>query len=883
MRAYRLLLLFFPRQWRRELGDDMARLFDAQYAAARDAGESVAGLWLHAIADASVHGIAERIAAWSSRWQTVSKEMKRWRWWMRALVQDGRYGLRLLAAQPGVTAVAVLTLALGIGANSAIFSAVDAILLRPLPYSDPDRLVMVWEKRPAEGVMNNVVAPADYVDWARLNTVFESMAALLPITADLTGSGEPIRLSSAVVSPSFFDVLRVRPALGRSFIPAEGVAGRHQVVILSHGLWQSRFGSDPAVVGRTILLNSVPHEVVGVLPASFEYPDSAIELWAPLPLEGSSQPQSRSNHQLSVYARMKSGVTLEQARAEMDRVGQQLSQAYPDTNARHGAWVVPLRDELTGPVRTSLLLLLGAVGFVLLIACVNVANLLLARAAARRREIAVRAALGASRGRLIGQALTESLLLSLLGAAAGLLVARWGIDLLRRLTPERLPILGLGQIGLGTNVLIFSLVLAVFTGLLFGLLPAWHFASQDLNDILKDGGRSPGGVRRRLRLALVVCEIALASLLLVGAGLALRSFQTVVRAEAGFHTSGVLTAMVALPESRYRGADPKINAFNTLTERFGAIPGVRSVGGTTLLPLGGLDGRRGIIVENREPVQDSPTRAHPRSVTADYFKTMGIQVVDGRGFTANDRTGAPLVAIVNETMARRYWPGASPVGKRVMLTGTSDWREVVGVVRDVRHWGLDRPVNPEMYMPMPQYLSNWLTFTVATDGDPASVAGAVREQLRTFDPDLPLSNIRTMEDVAARSVASRRSGMLLVGVFGLLALILAAAGIYGVMAHLVALRTGEIGVRITMGARPWDVMRLVLAEGLVQTVLGLAIGLTGGVLLMQSFRTLLYEVSPTDPLTLAAVALALLVTALAACLVPARRAMRVDPVAALRQ
>jgi putative ABC transport system permease protein len=881
--AYRLLLLFFPREWQREFGDDMERLFESQRTAARDAGESVAALWVRAFADAIVHGTAERISAWSSRWQRFSKEVRRWRWWMRAFVQDIRHGLRVLAAQPGVTTVAVLTLALGIGANSAIFSAVDAILLRPLPYADPDRLVMVWEKRPAEGVMNNVVAPADYLDWARLNTVFESMAAMLPITTDLTGSGEPVRLYSAVVSPPFFDVLRVRPALGRSFMPEEGVVGRHQVVILSHGLWQSRFGSDPAVVGRKILLNSVPHEVVGVLPPSFEYPDSTIELWAPLPLEGSLQPQSRSNHQLSVYARMKPGVTLAQARTEMDRVGQQLSQAYPDTNARHGAWVLPLREELTGPVRASLLLLLGAVGFVLLIACVNVANLLLARAAARRREIGVRAALGASRGRLIGQALTESLLLSLLGAAAGLLVARWGIELLRRLTPEHLPVLGLGQIGLGTNVLIFSLVLGVLTGVLFGLLPAWHFASQDLNDVLKEGGRSPGGVRRRLRVALVVSEIALASLLLVGAGLALRSFQTVLRAEAGFNTSGVLTAMVALPESRYRGAEPKIAAFSQLTERFGSIPGVRSIGGTTLLPLSGLDGRRGIIVENREPVPDSPTRAHPRSVTAGYFKAMGIQVVEGRSFTEDDRASSPLVAIVNETMARRYWPGTSPVGKRVMLTGSNDWREVVGVVRDVRHWGLDRPVNPEMYMPMPQYLSNWLTFALATDGDAASLASAVREQLHAFDPNLPLSNIRTMENVAARSVASRRSGMLLVGVFGLLALILAAAGIYGVMAHLVALRTGEIGVRITMGARPWDVMRLILSEGLLQAVVGLAIGLTGAVLLMRSFRTLLYEVSPTDPLTLAAVTLVLLATALVACLVPALRAMRIDPVAALRQ
>ncbi len=842
----------------------------------------MAAFWLRAVGDALVHGGAERLSLAAVRGKGVIREARRWRWYMHALIQDIRHSVRLIARQPGLTFVALLTMALGIGANTAIFSAVDTVLLRPLPYADPDRLVLVWEKRPAEGVMKNVVAAADYVDWSQMNTVFEATAAMISVTADLTGSGEPARLSAAVVSPAFFDVLRVQPALGRSFRAEEARAGQHRVIVLGYGLWQSRFGSDPAVVGRKVLLNSVPHEVVGVLPHTFEFPDSTIELWAPLPLEGLSQPLSRANHDLTVYARMKPGVTIEQARADMDRVGQQLSVAYPDTNRRHGAWVVPLREELTGPLKGSLLLLLGAVGFVLLIACVNVANLLLARAVARRREVAVRAALGAGRTRLIGQALTESVLLSLLGGAAGLLVARWGIGLLRQVAPAGVPVLGLDRIGLDARVLIFSFVLSLATGVLFGLLPAWQFASQDLNDALKDGGRSPAGVRRRLRLTLVVSEIALASLLLVGAGLMLRSFQSVLGAEAGFKTEGVLTTLIALPQARYPG-DRRLVAFDQIEQRFRSIPGVRSVGAINVLPLSGQDGRRGIVVEGYQPAPDTPTRAHPRAVTPDYFRTMGVQLSAGRGFTPDDRANAPLVVIVNETMARRYWPDASPVGKRVLLAGSNDWREVVGVVRDVRHWGLDRPVNPEMYFPLPQYLTGGLTFALATDGDPAFLASAVREQLRGVDPDLPLSNVRTMEEVARRSVAARQAGMLLLGIFGGLALILAAAGIYGVMAHLVALRTSEIGVRMTLGAQPRDVMRLVMKEGLVQAALGLAIGLTGAVLLVRSFRSMLYEISPADPITLGAVVVLLLSTALIACAVPARRAMRVDPVRALRQ
>jgi predicted permease len=890
MRFYRLLLYCFPKAIRRQFGDEMARMLREHLRETRAAGGSVTRLWLLAVADAVVHGISERVIALRGRSRQITYELGRWRWWVHALFQDVRYAARLLFKQPGVSAIAIVTLALGIGANTAIFSAVNTVLLRPLPYPDPDRLMMLFEKRPAEAVMENPVSPADYLDWSRMQTSFEHIAALSTLTADLTGAGEPERLSAAAVSTPFFDVLGVPPSLGRTFRPEEGIAGQHRVVILGHGLWQRRFGSDASIVGRPLSLNGTPHVVVGVLPATFEFPDAEIDLWAPLVFENAParpgappQPPSRTNHYLTVYGRLKSGVSVEQARTEMDRIGAELSREYPQANRNHSSHVAPLRDQLTQPFRTGLLLLLAAVSFVLLIACVNVANLLLAKAASRRREMAVRAALGAGRTRLAGQALTESLLLGLVGGALGLLVARWGIDLLRTLAPRGVPVLGLQDLGLDARVLAFALLISIASGVLFGLLPAWHLAGQDVNDSLKDGGRGGGrGVRRRLRLALVVSEIALASLLLVGAGLTLRSFQALLDTDAGFTTDRLLTALVSLPATRYQGDERIVTTYDEIERRFAALPGVRAVGGTSHLPLTNQDSRSGVAVEGRQPSPDAPTRAHLRAVTVDYFRTMGIRLVAGRNFNPSEDGEQPFVVIVNETMARRYWPGNSPLGKRVRLGGSEVWREVVGIVADVKHWGLERPVNPELYFPQRQMVWRSLNFVVATDGDPASLVAAVREQLRAVDADLPLSNVRTMDQVAARSVAERRGGMLILGLFGVLALILAAAGIYGVMAHLVALRTSEIGIRMTLGAQPSRVMTLVLKEGLMQAALGLAIGIAGAVLVMRSFRTVLYGVGPADPLTIVAVVVVLAATATLACLIPARRAMRVDPVTALR-
>jgi putative ABC transport system permease protein len=801
---------------------------------------------------------------------------------MRAIGQDLKYAGRLFLAQRGATLIAVVTLALGIGANTAIFSAVDAILLRPLPYSEPDQLVMAWEKRRAEGVMENVVAPADFLDWEKRNRVFSSMAAMSTMTADLTGAGEPVRLQAGIVTTAFFDVFRIQPVLGRGFIPDEGIAGRHRVVVLSHQLWRDRFGSDRSVVGRKILLNSIPHEIVGVLSDRFEFPDDTIQVWAPIPFQGVTQAPSRASHQFFVYARMKPEVRLEDARADMERVGAQLSEEYPETNRTHGAWVTMMSDRVREPVRAGLWLLLGAVGFVLLIACVNVANLLLARAASRRREIAVRAAVGASRARIAGQMLTESVLLAMIGGGAGLLVAYWGMQLTRQLAPADVPILGIHDIGLDPRVLAFTLALSLLTGLLFGTLPAWALAGQDANEVLKGSGRM-GGVKRRMRIALVVSEIALASLLLVGAGLTWRSFHTLLNAAPGIDTENVLTTFVSLPAARYRGNERILTTFAQIEERFASIPGVRAVGAINMLPLSGMDGRRGVGIEGRPSDPDAPTRAHPRCVTLGYFDAIGGQLIAGRPFTTADKEGAPLVVIVNDTMARRYWPGESALGKRVTFSGTPEWREVIGVVRDIRHWGLDQPVNPEIYLPQAQFPFSFMTFTLATTVEPSSIAPAVRDQLRAIDPDLPVTNVRTMKQVAAGSVESRASAMRLLTIFGILALVLAAAGIYGVMTHMVALRSSEIGVRMTLGARPADVMRLILREGVSQAAAGLVLGLGAGVLMMNTFRSMLYEVSPSDPITLVVVAVLLLATALLACVVPARRAMRVDPVTTLRQ
>jgi putative ABC transport system permease protein len=801
---------------------------------------------------------------------------------MRAFAHDFRHALRLLVRQPGITVISCLTLALGIGANAAIFSAVDAVLLRPLPWPEPDRLVMVWEKRAREGAMRNSVSPADYLDWRASTKSFDAISGYSSTVVDLTGRGEPVRLTAGSVSSAFRDVFRVRLVAGRFFTTDEEVVGRHLVAVLGHDAWTRRFGANANVLGSFVTLNGVPHQVVGIL-EPFEFPDPEVEIWTPLALQGGPRPPARAAHFLDVYARLRPGISVEQARAEMNAIGDRLSKEYPETNELHGSHVVSLREELLEPVRAGLLLLLAAVGFVLLIACVNVANLLLARAITRRREIAVRSALGASRARLAAQGLIESIVLALLGGAAGLLVAYWVVAAIPYLTTQVGNVVGLERVGIDSRVLAFTLLLSLGTGALFGMMPAWQLSRQDANESLRDGGRSIAGGRRRLRTALVLAEVALASLLLVGAGLALRSFQAILSVDPGLHAQGVMTAYVTLPVARYPERDRQVAAFMAIEDRLRAIPGVRSTGATSMLPMGERNARSGIVIEGRENAE-GPTRAHPRGVTPGYFQTIGITLLRGRTFTPQDDDRSKLVAVVNEEAVRRYWPQTSPIGARVRFSAEDYWREVVGVVRDVRHWGLTNPVEPEMYLPLSQrqYPWNGMSFVVAGAGDPQSLVPDMRSAVRAIDPDLVLAETMTMENVMSKSLDRQRVTMLLLAVFGGVALLLAGAGIYGVMSHVVSLRTSEIGIRMTLGAQPRDVLRQIVGEAVGQTAAGLAIGLAGAFFLVRLFRTMLFEVSPADPLTMAGVAVILLASALAACYLPARRAMRIDPVTALR-
>ncbi|MCA1584173.1 MAG: ABC transporter permease, partial [Acidobacteria bacterium] len=599
------------------------------------------------------------------------------------LTHDLRLAFRLILRHPGTSAIAVFTLALGIGATTAIFSVVHAVLLRPLPFPDPDRIVTLWETRPREGVIDSFVSPADFLDWQGRAGSFAAMAALARTTTDLTGRGEPVQLVTGSVTAAFFDVMGTVPMLGRRFAPGDDALGRHRVAILGHGLWQERFGADRHIVGRTIILNGVPHDVVGVLAPSFEFPGERVQLWLPLVLREGAQPPSRNAHFLMVYGRVAPTVSLDQARAEIERIGHELSVTYPADNANHGAGLVPFAERVAGPVRGGLAALMATVLFVLLIACANIANLLLSRAAGRRREMAVRAAIGASRRRLLQQTLIESLVIATMGGAAGLIVASWVMTLLAADTPPALAGLGLDTIGLNATVLVFALAACMGTGIAAGILPAWQLSREESAQSLRDIGRSPAGLKRRVRDALVVGEIALTTLLLVAAGLTLRSFERVLAQPAGFDTAERLTVALTLPRSRYADADAVRRVGREIESRLASVPGVIAAGSNNNLPLTGSDARRGIVVEGFVAQPGEPTRAHIRAVTPDYFRAMGIRLAAGRPLARSDSERAPQVVVINETMARRYWPGQSSVGRRVRLVGEDTWRQVVGVIGDV--------------------------------------------------------------------------------------------------------------------------------------------------------------------------------------------------------
>jgi putative ABC transport system permease protein len=810
---------------------------------------------------------------------------------MGTFLQDLRYGFRMLVKRPGFTVIAVLALALGIGANTAIFSVVNAVLLRPLPYKDPQRIVAVWETNPqlgAEMRNRNEVAMGNFLDWRAQNQTFERMGALTYANANLTGGGEPERLQSMVVTTDLFDVLGVQPALGRSFRPEEENVASPRVVVLSHGLWQRRFGADPTVVGRTLTINGNQVTVVGVMPQGFQlqFPTSMqVEMWLPMRIDPAATVEARNFHYLYVLARLKDGVSLEQSQAGMNSIAGQLQQQYPETNAGKGAHVVSLHKQLVGNVQPYLYVLFAAVGFVLLIACANVANLLLARVAARHKEVAIRIALGASRWRLIRQLLTESILLASVGGLLGLLLAYWGIDLLVALTPGDVP--RLNEIGLHAPVFIWTLLVSILTGVLFGLAPALQASKPDLNESLKESGRSSAGLERsRLRNLLVVSEVALALVLLVCAGLMIKSFMRLQQVSPGFEPKNLLTMNISLSRQKYPEAQKANGFYNQLFERVRAVPGVESVGGIDPLPLSDSNGTTSFVVEGGPMLaQADRPEVGERSITPDYFQTMRIPILKGRAFTEQDRENTPRALIVNEALARRYWPNEEVLGKRLGFEDDASkqvWWEIVGVVGNVKHERLDAEAKPELFFPYGQSPRNFMSLVVRTSSDPSMMITGVRDQVLAIDKDQPVFDIKTMEQRLSKSVAQSRFIMLLLGVFSALALILAAVGIYGVMAYVVSLRTHEIGIRMALGAQSRDVLWMVVRQGMTLTLIGVAIGLVAAFALTRLMSSLLYGVTATDPLTFITVALVLSMVALLAIFIPARRATRVDPMEALR-
>jgi len=794
---------------------------------------------------------------------------------MDTLLQDLRFGLRLLLRQPAFTLLVVLTLALGIGANTAIFSVVNGVLLRPLPFPWPERLVMVWGHHADIG--QETASLPDYLDWREGAPALEHLEAGSSTFFNLTGQGEPERIVGARTTAGFFQALRVPAALGRTFEPGEDRQGNNRVVVLSHGFWKRHLGASPEVLGRTLTLDGLPHTIIGVAPEHFRFLWNA-ELWAPLTVD--AQLGRRSDF-LSVIGRLAPGATVEQAQAELTAVASRLAQQYPDTNARWTAKVVPLHEELVGEARPALLVFMGAVGLVLLIACANVANLMLARSSRRQRELAVRAALGASRGRLIQQMLTESVLMALLGGLLGLLLAVWGIDGLRMAQLSLLP--GHSEIGIDGWVLGFTLGLSLATGVLFGLAPALNLPGRDLDGTLRAGARGLTGSMslRHLRGWLVLGEVALALVLLVGAALLLRSFDRLQRVDTGFTPEGLLTLRVILPQTKYP-EDPQLTAFyQQLTDRVSAVPGVESSGLTNALPLGGAPAWS-FGIEGETPAANAVQDAEAFSVSPDYFRTMAIPLHAGRLFEPQDGPTAQRVVLINQTLARRYWPGREPLGSRVTVDGTT-WATVVGVVGDVRADSIQKEPYPQLYFPFTQMPRRAMFLTVRAAGEPMSLVGSLRREVTALDPDLPLSDVLTMEQRLGSAVAQPRVNVLLLGGFAVVALLLAGIGIYGVISQMVAQRTREIGIRMALGAKPGDVLRLMIQQGMTPALVGIALGLVAAWVGSSLLASLLYGVSAKDPLSFLLVPVFLISVALFAAWLPARRAARVDPTEALRQ
>jgi putative ABC transport system permease protein len=811
---------------------------------------------------------------------------------MQTLWQDLRYGARMLVKQQGFTLIAVVTLALGVGANTAIFSVINAVLLEPLPYKDADRLVTVWENNRRRGNdQRNVVNPANFMDWKEQNNVFADLAAFIDVSAILTSDGEPEELPAQLATPNLFSLLGAEAILGRAFSPDDGQPNAPRVTVLSYGLWQRRFGGDPGIIGRKLILNRNETRVIGVMPAGFQWhirqnslSGRVAELWAPYVI--TNEMRVRRGRFLSAVARLKPGVTIEQAKAEMNVVGARLEQQHSEFNTNWGVNVVPLRTQFVGEIRLALWILLGAVAFVLLIACANVANLLLARATARQKEIAVRATLGAGRGAIVRQLLTESVLLALTGGVAGLALAWWGAEALARLSPPELA--DLHSVRISAPALLFTFGVAMLTGIIFGLVPAFSAARVDLNETLKEGGKHPGGATHthRLRNVFVVAEVALALVLLVGAGLLIRSFARLQAVDPGFNASNLLTMRVSLPGRKYDTDQKRLAFFRQATERMQALPGVESVGAVSFLPFGGsLYAGTGVDISGRPPLPPGQRLTTGVLVTdLNYFRTMQLPLRRGRLFTEQEATEMRHVVVINEAFARKHFPGEDPLGRRLTIYMKDDNQlcEIIGIVGDSKFTTLDSAIEPVSYWPHPELTYPGMTFVLRSKGDAANLATSAREVIRSLDGEQPVSEVRTMESLLAKSVSRARFNTLLLAVFALVALLLAAVGIFGVMSYSVAQRTHELGIRLALGAQQSDVLKLVLRQGMKFALLGVVIGLGAAFGLTRLMATLLFGVTATDPLTFAGIALLLTSIALLACYLPARRATKVDPMIALR-
>ena len=808
---------------------------------------------------------------------------------MTTFWQDLRYGVRMLAKSPGFTFIAIAALALGIGANTVIFSVVNTLLLRPLPFPGSEQITSILVKDPDTGSLHTAYSYPNFEDIRNQNHVFEQVSAYYMTTAFLSTGGEPERMRGSYASADLFPLLGVSPLIGRAFSQEEEKPGGGRFTILSYDFWQRRFGGDRNIIGQQLPINGNPVTVLGVMPQGFKYPvgENQVDFWMPL---ASSLPEAarmaRGAVFLNVVGRLKQGVTLEQAQAEVNTIASRLEAQYPEADTGFQIGLASAQERLVGKVRPALLVLLAAVAFVLLIACANVANLMLARATVRRKEIAIRTALGASRWRVVRQLLTESLLLSTLGGAAGLLLAMWGMDLLVAAIPADIP--RTGEIGMDKYVLIFTFGLTALTGLIFGLVPALQASRTNLNETLKDAtrGMSGGLQRNRMRSVLVISEVALSLVLLIGAGLLLQSFRRLLEVSPGFEPDQVLTADVLVSPKKYPKKEQRAAFFHEALERIKAIPGVQAAGVIYPVPFGGSFEAYTFDIAGRPPFPpgQQPT-SDRRSISPDYFQAMGIPLRKGRTFTEQDKSNAPPVVIINETFARSFFPGEDPIGKGIIPGEGSDpiTREIVGVVGDVRHEGLDAETTMEYYVPYEQDSVDQLTVVArTTSGNPANIAGALRGVIVAMDKEQPVYNIRPLKQMLNESVARRRFNMMLLGGFALLALLLATIGIYGVVSYSVAQRTREIGIRIALGAQIRDVIKLVLKQGLALALAGLGVGLLVSYFMTKLMSSLLFGVSATDPVTFGGVALLLLFVALLACLIPARRAANVDPNEALR-